>query len=92
MFGVNDLKQTEPDAVELEYGKAHQAWTGVLGWLAKTQRHLSVVFSEISKNSKRPCYESVVAAMRACEYAKKHHKPLVLEGCQGACVRVLGRR
>jgi transposase InsO family protein len=86
VFGVADLKQTEPGAVEPEYGKAQQAWTGVLGWLAKTQRHLSVVFSEISKNSNKPCYESVVAAMRACEYAKKHHKPLVLEAIEEPAV------
>ena len=79
VFGADDLKQTEPGAVEPEYGKAQQAWTGVLGWLAKTQRHLSVVFAEISRNCTKPSYESVVAAMRACEYAQKHHRPLVLE-------------
>ncbi len=79
-FSAEHLKQTPPEDVRPEFGKAQQAWTGVLGWAAKTQPHLSVVFSEISKNSTKPSAQSVLNAKRACEYAKATHKRLVLEG------------
>ena len=60
--------------------KIHQAWTGILGWMAKTQPQLSVVFSEVSRNSTKPSERSVLCAKRACEYAKKTHKRLHFEG------------
>ena len=76
-FNADDLKQTEPGDINPMYRTAQQAWTGVLGWLAKTQPHLSVVFSEISRNCNRPSERSVLSARRACEYAKQTHKRLV---------------
>lgn len=79
IFSAADLKLTEPNEIDKKYEGAQQAWTGVLGWLAKTQRHLSVVFGDISRNNTRPSRSSVVSAMRACEYAKLTHTPLVLE-------------
>lgn len=57
-FGIEDLVLTQPKDVQEEYKPAHQAWTGVLGWLAKTQRQLPVAFSEISRNSTRPSKQS----------------------------------
>jgi hypothetical protein len=80
LFGADDLKLSEESERNPAYTKAQQAWTGVLGWAAKTQPHLSVVFSEISRNSSRASHKSVIAVQRACEYAKKTHRPLVLEG------------
>ena len=78
-FGPSDLALTADKDVDMKYQKAQQAWTGVLGWAAKTQRQLSVVFAETSRNSTRPSAESVKAAMRACEYAKATSKPMLLE-------------
>jgi hypothetical protein len=79
VFSAADLKRTADNEIDKRYEGAQQAWTGILGWLAKTQRHLSVVFGDISRNCTRPSRDSVVCAMRACEYAKLTHTPLVLE-------------
>ena len=59
------------------YKEAQQGWTGILGWLAQTQRQLSVIFSSISRNNTRPSRASVIAAQRACEYAKQTHEDLI---------------
>ena len=80
VFSAEDLKLTHESERNDVYTKAQQAWTGVLGWLAKTQPHLSVVFSEMSRNNSRASKGSVLAVQRACEYAKKTHKRLVFEG------------
>ena len=79
-FSINDLKLSEDNEIDKEYEKAQQAWSGTLQWLAKTQPHLSVIASEISRNSSRPSKGSVIRAMRACEYAKLTHKRLRYEG------------
>lgn len=79
-FGAKDLELTREDEINVEYQKEHQSWTGTLGWLARTQRFLSVVFSMVSRNSTRPSAESVLKAKRACEYAKEFHSPLVFHG------------
>ena len=78
-FGASDLKITDEKDIDMKYQEAQQAWTGVLGWAAKTQKQLSVVFAELSRNSSRPNAASVQATKRACEYAKETCKPLVLE-------------
>jgi hypothetical protein len=75
-FGAKDLELTKDEDINVGYQKEHQSWTGMLGWLAKTQRFLSVVFSMVSRNSNRPSAESVLSAKRACEYAKEYHVPL----------------
>ena len=80
VFGPEDLKQSEESERNPAYGQAQQAWTGVLGWASKTQRHLLVVFSEVSRNAARASPKTLVAVQRACEYAKRTHRPLVLEG------------
>ena len=85
MFGPQDLKLSEESKRNPVYNRAQQAWTGVLGWASKTQRQLSVVFSELSRNASRASPNSVVAVQRACEYAKKTYKPLVLEGLEILC-------
>ena len=79
-FGLSDLKRSEPGEVVMDLQKAQQAWTGMLGWVCHTQPHLSVVFSEISRNSTTPSKNSVLSAKRACEYAIATHRPLSLCG------------
>jgi hypothetical protein len=79
-FSEADLNLTDESQIALTYGPAQQSWNGILGWLNKTQPHMSVIFGEISRNSTRPCETSVKAAMRACEYAKLTHQNLVYGG------------
>lgn len=79
VFSTEDLKINTEDQKNPIYEKAQQAWVGVLGWTAKTQPHLSVIFSECSRNNTRASESSVVAVKRACEYAKKTHRPLTFQ-------------
>ena len=78
-FSEQDLEMTPENEINVIYREAQQQWTGILGWLAHTQRQLSVVFSRISRNNTRPSKRSVVAAQRAVEYAKTNCKPLKFE-------------
>ncbi len=76
-FGVGDLALGADGGIE-GLQKQQQAWVGVLGWLVRTQPHLSVVFGEVSRNNTRASNSTVLAARRACEYAKATHRPLCL--------------
>ena len=87
-FGPSDLKLTEDKDVDMKFQQAQQAWTGVLGWAAKTQRQLSVVFGELSRNGNRPSRGSVLSTQRGCEYAKETCKPLVLEAISNPAIVV----
>ena len=85
-FGVKDLEPSREEDININFQKAQQSWTGVLGWLARTVRNISVVFSEISKNSTKPSALSVLNARRACEYAKSICVPLKFEKVSDPCV------
>ena len=81
-FSAKDLELTKDDEINVDYKEEQQSWTGVLGWMARTQPHLSVVFSMISRNNTRPSAQSVLSAKRACQYAKDFHVPLKFQGVQ----------
>ena len=76
-FTDRDILLTPDGESNIIYKEAQQGWTGILGWLAQTQRQLSVIFSSISRNNTRPSRASVIAAQRACEYAKQTHEDLI---------------
>lgn len=80
VFSADDLKVMESHEANPSFTKAQQEWTGKLGWIAKTQPQLSVVFGETSRNNTRGNEQSVIAAQRACEYAKQTYRRLILEG------------
>lgn len=75
-FGPQDLKKSEANEVNMDLQKTQQEWTGVLGWLAKTQPNIQVAFSELSRNSTTPSEYSVQSVKKGCEYAKQIHEPL----------------
>ena len=75
-----DLEQSKIEDVDETLKAEQQAWTGVLGWLHKTQRQLSVVFSELSRNNTSPTTKSVLSTKKACAYAKETYKPLTYVG------------
>jgi hypothetical protein len=72
-----DLADSVPADVCPSLVQEQQKWVGVLGWMAKTQPHLSVAFSDISRSNTRPSQKTLLSAKRLCEYAKLTHKPLV---------------
>ena len=81
-FGAKDLELTKDDEINVDYKPEQQSWTGVLGWMARTQPHLSVIFSTISQNNTRPSAQSVLSAKRACQYAKDNHVSLKFYGVE----------
>ena len=82
VFSQEDLRLSEDSEIKEALKGEHQSWTGVLGWCAKTQPHLSVIFSEISRNSTRPSERSIRSAKRACEYAKQTKTSLLLRNVE----------
>jgi hypothetical protein len=74
-----DLRLAVPAEVDQRLQPTQQQWVGRAGWLQKTQRYLSVPFSEISRNNTKPSDKTVLAAKRVCEYAKDNHTPLVFD-------------
>ena len=81
-FGAKDLELTKDDEINVDYKPEQQSWTGVLGWMARTQPHLSVIFSMISRNNTRPSAQSVLSVKRACQYAKDNHVSLKFHGVE----------
>lgn len=78
--GPEDLQPAEAREIDERLQPQQRKWVGMLGWLAKTQPHLSVAFGEVARNSCKPSEQTVHAAKRLCEYAKATHKPLVFNG------------
>ena len=78
-FGPENLRPSGDNEINMSLKEDQQSWTGVLGWLAKTQPHLCVLFSEVSTNSTRPSPRSVKNVQMACEYARKTHKHLIFK-------------
>ena len=81
-FGVKDLELSKDDEINVDYKPEQQSWTGILGWMARTQPHLSVIFSMISRNNTRPSAQSVLSVKRACQYAKDNHVSLKFHGVE----------
>jgi hypothetical protein len=91
---ANDFKRPATVEVDMSLQKQQQPTVGVLGWLAKTQRHLAFPFSEISRSNSSPTAETYKLARQLCEYAKRTHedlkfkgtvkKPVLLCWCDGA--------
>ena len=78
-FCKEDVKLSDVNEVNVIYQEAQQKWCGILGWIANTQPHMSTIFSEVSRNNTRPSSSSVLGAMRACQYAKEKHRPLIFK-------------
>jgi hypothetical protein len=93
-ISAHDFKRPAVVEVDMSLQKQQQQMVGVMGWLAKTQRHLAFAFSEISRTNTSPTAESFKLARQLCEYAKRTHedlkfkgsvrKPVLLCWCDGA--------
>jgi hypothetical protein len=79
-IAAHDFKRPAVVEVDMSLQKQQQQVVGVMGWLAKTQRHLAFPFSEISRTNSSPTAETFKLAQQLCEYAKRTHEDLVFKG------------
>jgi hypothetical protein len=75
-----DLSLAAPSEVDIRLCPRQQSYVGKLSWLSVTDRNLSVVFSEASRNNTKPSAKTLVAVQRLCEWAAKNHNPLKYDG------------
>uniref|UniRef100_A0A0G4HM63 Reverse transcriptase Ty1/copia-type domain-containing protein n=1 Tax=Chromera velia CCMP2878 TaxID=1169474 RepID=A0A0G4HM63_9ALVE len=75
-----DLLVSADEEIDMSLQEQHQEKVGKLGWLVKSQPHLSFLFSALSKNNSRPSARSLRAVDKALTYAQQTHRALELKG------------
>uniref|UniRef100_A0A0G4I950 Uncharacterized protein n=1 Tax=Chromera velia CCMP2878 TaxID=1169474 RepID=A0A0G4I950_9ALVE len=85
-----DLLVSADEEIDMSLQKQHQEKVGKLGWLVKSQPHLSFLFSALSKNNSRPSARSLRAVDKALAYAQQTHRALELKGLKEEEHPVLG--
>uniref|UniRef100_A0A0G4GET0 Reverse transcriptase Ty1/copia-type domain-containing protein n=1 Tax=Chromera velia CCMP2878 TaxID=1169474 RepID=A0A0G4GET0_9ALVE len=76
-----DLFVSADEEIDMSLQEQHQEKVGKLGWLVKSQPHLSFLFSALSKNNSRPSARSLRAVDKALAYAQQSltHRALELK-------------
>uniref|UniRef100_A0A0G4FDQ1 Uncharacterized protein n=1 Tax=Chromera velia CCMP2878 TaxID=1169474 RepID=A0A0G4FDQ1_9ALVE len=75
-----DLLVSADEEIDMSLQEQYQKKVGKLGWLVKSQPHLSFLFSALSKNNSHPSARSLRVVNKALAYAQQMHRALELKG------------